>query len=135
MTFRIVRLKEYESVTRAIAVMGEVTPHGKVVTGERFAFDNDLELLFRGSVEAGHEKVQVGSESLHDGDLARHSPDDGRDAGTRLLVNIHPRRSQGIAQRFKVAVDALRGPSGEVLFQVLSSSFWLDAKRVATQIN
>lgn len=91
------------------------------------SFEDDLPPLLRGAIEAGHHEMQIRRQRLHHSHLARLCADNVRHIGLQVGVDIQPCREIGIADFLEMAVDAFACPGAEVLLEVRSGEFGLQA--------
>lgn len=102
-----------------------------MVTRERLPLNDNLPpALARavGAVEAGEEVVDVVCERAHDGDLGGPRADNVGHVACHLLVGADPWARERVLE---VALDAARGPDGELLVEQGAGCFGLQAERVA----
>lgn len=85
-----------------------------------------------GAVEAGEEVVDVVCERAHDGDLCGQRADDVGHVARHLLVGADPWARERVLE---VALDAARGPDGELLVEQGAGCFGLQAERVAAEVD
>src|SRR5688572_16792429 len=106
------------------------------VGGKGLPLDNDLVALGGGTVEAGHHKVEVGGQGVHDGDLGLGGgADDGHVLCCAVFSHVLPAGEGRVLERGEVAVDADGGPCVEVRFQVCADRLGLHAERVADKVD
>lgn len=107
-----------------------------MIAGKGLALEYNLVTPIRiWTVEGRHEKMQIGGQGGHDGNLARIGADNWGHRLRRLLVRIEPCRQRRIGEWFEMAKDTLCRPRGEILVQTSRDSAWLEAQRISAQVD
>jgi hypothetical protein len=102
-----------------------------MVTGESFAFQDNLILLSGWLIEAGHKEVKIGSESTHHSHFFLRSAHDwGHQLGSSS-IDIDEWRKQFIFMRHKMTGYTLGSPGSQILLDISSSAARLNTERVA----
>ena len=102
-----------------------------MVTGECFAFQDNLVLLTCWLIEAGHQEVKISSESTHHRHLLLRSAHDGGHQLGSSGVDVDEWRKQFIFMRHKMTCDTLGSPGSQILLDIPSSTARLNTERVA----
>lgn len=107
-----------------------------VVVGRKcLAFEYYFPSLLRRLVEACHQEVEIGCESLHDCHFCGLRTDYGGHIVGQIVINVQPWYKIAVADPCEVTKDAFRRPDVKVLLKVLSSEGGLQAKGITTEID